>query len=143
MIAGPNPEELVLKFKERIDRSPKLPLTFIKSRMYKPTCLVLEHVVLNHRIAFDVDLERDGWHLSVVGRDAASKRFLRDLLVGRARLLQQNGERHGLASWDSGTGVSVLLSDILTEMLWIIHLALSIPDEKKDIGGDSGQSLVG
>ncbi|SDL11489.1 Glycosyl transferase family 2 [Arthrobacter sp. ok362] len=131
MIARPNGEELVLKLKERIDRSPQLPLTFTKSRMYKPTCLVLEHVVVNHRIAFDVNWGRDGWRLSVVGRDAASKRFLRNLLVGRASLLQENGERHSLASWDSGTDTSVLLSDILTQMLWIIHFALSIPHEGK------------
>jgi hypothetical protein len=65
--------------------------------------------------------------LSVVGRDKASSRVLRTVLVGRAPMRRGPGQRHVLSEWPAGareTGV-----EAAARMQWLIDLLHTVPHE--------------
>ncbi len=122
-----------------VDASPWLPQTQSRSWFHRPDCLVFEHLIDNRRIAFDLRLGGGGVGgggatLSAVGRTDDDRRFLRNALIGRARLVQDPDERQMLRRWPSGTDPAAVSEDLLVEMLWLGHYPYAIKDKKGGLG---------
>ncbi|WP_417218633.1 polysaccharide pyruvyl transferase family protein [Arthrobacter sp.] len=88
--------------------------------LYRRSTVVVEFGDEGSPLAMDVSYSTQfGWSVSVLARTKEGQRQLRNLLVGRAELVQQNGERNILAALGHELRTETLVGQVLKWTTWI------------------------
>lgn len=116
------------RLRQLVSESGDLPPTLKRMWLFRDSCLVIEFQWEGLRIAFDLDCDRDGLRLSVLGRTAATRRFLRNALVGRGEAIASEGERHVLDVWGAQAPYETVVNGVLRHVLWLHHYMAAIPN---------------
>ena len=102
----------------------------VQVRRHSETCVCLDFRDGALSYAFDLRVKAGQLELSVVGRDALSKRVLRSSLVGLAPMVRDKGERHLLAHWPGGRSTRPrIVQETLAKMQWLTGLLQTLPHE--------------
>lgn len=102
----------------------------VRIRRHSETCVCLDFRDGALAYAFDVRVKARQLELSVVGRDAMSRRVLRSSLVGLAPMVRDRGERHILSQWPGGRSARQrLVQETLAKMQWLTGLLQTLPHE--------------
>jgi len=102
----------------------------VEIRRHSPTCVCLDFELDSLTFALDLRSISGTLELSVVGRGPLAKRVLRSLLVGRAPMVRNQGERHVLAHW-TGNRIArtVIVEQALAKLQWLANLLQTLPHE--------------
>jgi hypothetical protein len=102
----------------------------VRVKRHSETCVCLDFKDGALAYAFDLRVKASQVELSVLGRDALSKRVLRSSLVGQAPMVRDKGERHVLGHWPTIRSARArILQDTLSKMQWLTELLHTLPHE--------------
>jgi hypothetical protein len=102
----------------------------IRVRRHSETCVCLDFRDGALTYALDLRVKAGQVELSVVGRDALSRRVLRSSLVGLAPMVRNKGERHMLAQWLGVRSARPrIVQETLAKMQWLTGLLHTLPHE--------------
>ncbi|WP_417218646.1 polysaccharide pyruvyl transferase family protein [Arthrobacter sp.] len=98
-------------------------------RGYRASTVVLECVLEDLRIAFDVSVDKGVASLSVLGRSEDASRVLRNALIGVALNVRLNGERNILRTWPMRPKRQRVVEEVIAEIHSAMNRISTLPGE--------------